>query len=282
MTPSAIDYGNLPVQADVVSGILRLDPESTTCFRELDGLVRSDPGVAMLVLRVVNSPFYSRGHQVATIPRAINVLGFDVVRSLALLAFSRALFAQARDPVFRLHLWEHSLLAGLAGRDICTTLGGEKQRDEAFVAGLMHDIGAVLMFTHDPARYRQALSLILVQGLACADAERHSFGFDRFAVGREAVMRWKLPERFADFMGNDPSGADAQSVRDPVRHGLVIANCLAETAGIGAAPSRDAAGRAFALTACAGDAADLCVGWLAPDYLEQFKSDDVFKLFASP
>lgn len=280
MTPSAIDYGNLPVQADIVSGIVELDPDSTTCFRELDRFVRSDQGVAMLVLRVANSAFYNRGRPIASVPVAINVLGFNVVRSLALLAFSRALFTRARDPIFRLHLWDHSLLASLAGRDICTTLGAERQRDEAFVAGLLHDIGAVLMFALDPTRYRAALDLILAQGVACAAAERQCFGFDRFAVGREAVTRWKLPGRFIDFMGVDPADR-GETADDPVRRSLSIANCLAETAGIGAAPARDEAARASVVTACAGDATGLCSGWLVPDYLEQFKENDVFKLCAA-
>ena len=83
MDCKSINYKNIPVQSDVIAGILNLDVESNTCFRDLDSYVHSDQGVATLVLRVVNSALYSRGNKIATIPRAIGVLGFQVVRSLA-------------------------------------------------------------------------------------------------------------------------------------------------------------------------------------------------------
>ena len=76
----AINYKNIPVQSEIISGIIGLDVDSISCFRDLDGFVRSDQGVATLLLRVVNSPIYSRGRKIATIPMAISVLGFNVVQ----------------------------------------------------------------------------------------------------------------------------------------------------------------------------------------------------------
>lgn len=75
------------------------------------------------MLRVVNSPFYSHGNKVTTIPFAISLLGYSVVRSLALMAFSRSLFSHTRNPLFRLHIWQHSLLTAIASQTICRELG---------------------------------------------------------------------------------------------------------------------------------------------------------------
>lgn len=280
MSPKAIDYRNIPVQADIISGIIRLDPEANNCFRELDGFVRSDQGVATLVLRVVNSPLYSRGRQIATIPVAISVLGFNVVRSLAMLAFSRSLFSQSRDPAFRTHIWQHSLLAAIAARTICQTFGGGREKDEAFIAGLMHDMGSVLLFTHDPARYRQVLSLVHEQGYEGMAAEREVFGFDHCAVGREAVAQWKLPERFVDYMGEDLAAPRPERADDPVWRSLAAANCLLEGAGIGGAAVADLNVRKSALLGFARDEA-LCDDWLREEFVAGLKEDDTYQLCAN-
>jgi len=279
MAPRSIDFRNIPVQADIISGILRLDSESTSCFRDLDSFVRSDQGVATLVLRVVNSPLYSRGRQIATISLAISVLGFNVVRSLSMLAFSRAMFSNVRDPDFKLHVWQHSLLTAIAARHICQSLGDARDKDEAFIAGLMHDMGAVLMFNHDAAGYRQVMTQSIGQGADYLEVERQRFGFDRFQVGREAVGEWKLPDRFNDFLGADPR-SPALSAADPVLHSLAVAHCLIESAGYGVPAAADEAARRALLGRFDLEPA-LVESWLQADFVASLKSDDTYQLCAN-
>jgi HD-like signal output (HDOD) protein len=126
MTPTKINFKNIPVQAGVISKIISLDVDANNCFQELEDLISSDQGVASLLLRVVNSPFYSRGSKIATIPYSISLLGYSVVRSLALMAFSRSLFSHTKHEMFRLHIWQHSLLTALASQTICQQLGNTK------------------------------------------------------------------------------------------------------------------------------------------------------------
>jgi HD-like signal output (HDOD) protein len=110
MIRGKIDFKSVPVQAGVISDIINLDIESSEYFQRLDDLIGADQGVASLVLRVVNSPLYSRGNKVGTIPLAISLLGYSVLRSLALLAFSRSLLAGAAAVV--------SLKRGAHGPDL--------------------------------------------------------------------------------------------------------------------------------------------------------------------
>jgi HD-like signal output (HDOD) protein len=276
----AIDYKNIPVQAEIISGIIRLDVESINCFRDLDSYVRSDQGVATLVLRVVNSALYSRGAKIATIPMAISRLGFNVVRSLAMLAFSRSMFSKTKDKLFRLHIWQHSLLSAIAGRDICQAIGASKAKDEAFIAGLMHDMGKVLLFTHDEKRYLEVLARVLQQGSPCIEAEQQVFGCDHCQVGREAVTQWKLPERFAEFMGEDLSLTQTGLSADPVRLSLTAANFLVERAGIGSAPDNDSASGKLALLA-AGLPEACCDPWLQEDFVPGLMNDETYQLCAN-
>ena len=280
MDHKAINYKNIPVQADVISGIIRLDSESNNCFRELDNYLRSDQGVAMLVLKVANSPLYSRGRRIATIPTAITVLGFNVVRSLAMLAFSRSMFSKSRNPLFRLHIWQHSLLVALAGQLICQGLGGEKTKDEAFIAGLMHDMGKVLLFTHDEARYLEVFDLIFEHGSNCSEAETRISGCDSHQVGTEAVIQWKLPERFADYMGRDLSSTRPGLEADKVLQSLMVANMLIESAGVGGRAEPDSTAYKAVLSEL-GLAAAQYEPWLLPEFITNLMADETYQLFAS-
>lgn len=280
MDCKAINYKNIPVQSDIIAGIVKLEVESNNCFREMDRLVRSDQGVATLVLRVVNSPLYSRGKNIATIPLAISVLGFNVVRSLAMLAFSRSLFSQTKEPLFRTHIWQHSLLTAIAGHSICQELGNGPAKDEAFIAGLMHDVGKVLLFVHNKDRYLELLAFALETGCSTMEAERRFLGVDHCQVGREAVAQWKLPPRFVDFMAVDLDVAYPDYAHDLVRLSLATANALVKGLGMGAGPIADIDKRKATLMAL-GLSAELSEKLLQEAFVVGLMENDTYKLCAN-
>jgi putative nucleotidyltransferase with HDIG domain len=196
---------------------------------------------------LVNSPFYSRGNKVATIPFAISLLGYTVVRSLALMAFSRSLFSHTKNVLFRQHIWQHSLLTAIASQSVCEKAGEARQSDEAFIAGLMHDTGKVLMFTHNAALYEDVLKYTLTHQCSSVLAELKYFGFDHCEVGLEAVKEWKLPERFNDYMGMELNVITPAHQGDIVFQSLAAANYVIKSAGVGAKAVEDAAVRKAAL-----------------------------------
>ena len=278
--PTGINFKNIPVQADIISSVINVDILSHNCFRELDDFISSDHGVASLVLRVVNSALYSRGNKVATIPLAISLLGFSVVRSLALLAFSRSLFSHTKNEQFRLHIWQHSLLTAIASQSICQKLGFAKLNDEAFIAGLMHDTGKVLMFSHDPDLYEDVFKHIFETNCTSSSAERQLFGFDHCQVGLEAVKEWKLPERFNSYMGSNISLPHADILADTVLLSLVAANYLIKTAGIGANKLDEHDSKKATLMSFGLDEA-LSEEMLQSEFIESLKENEVYKLCAS-
>lgn len=280
MTPTKINFRNIPVQAGVISRIISLDVDSNNCFQELEDLISSDQGVASLLLRVVNSPFYNRGSKIATIPYSISLLGYSVVRSLALMAFSRSLFSHTKNAMFRLHIWQHSLLIALASHSICRQLGNSKLKDDAFVAGLMHDTGKVLMFSHSPESYEKVFKFSFENNCSSNQAEQKYFGFDHCDAGLEAVKEWKLPERFNDYMGKELVMPYAGDATDEVLLSLTAANYLIKTAGIGANAVEDDESRLAALRA-SGLSEEICEQLLRKDFIEELMENDTYKLCAS-
>jgi putative nucleotidyltransferase with HDIG domain len=170
---------------------------------------------------------------------AISLLGYSVVRSLALLAFSRSLFSQTKNTIFRLHIWQHSLLTAIASQTICHKLGLDKLDDEAFIAGLMHDTGKVLMFTHSPSAYENVFKYIFEHNCKSIESETKYFGFDHCQVGLEATREWKLPARFNDYMGADLTTPQPHQLTDVVLQSLIAGHYLIKSAGIGANPIND-------------------------------------------
>ncbi|MDP1635360.1 MAG: HDOD domain-containing protein [Gallionellaceae bacterium] len=280
MDVKTIDFTKIPVQANIISDIINLDIESSGYLRRLDDLISSDQGVASLVLRVVNSPLYSRGNKVGTIPLSISLLGYRVVRSLALLAFGRSLFSQTRDALFRLHVWQHSLLTALACQYICDLSCEKRLSDEAFIAGLMHDMGKVLMFTQQPGLYAQVFEHSIGGDDTDVLAEQRSFGFDHCQVGREAVRAWHLPESFLSYMGGDLATAGADSPQNAILPGLRAANYLVESAGIGGNAVADPEARKQALLAF-GLPEALCEPLLHETFIDSLMRNDIYKLCAS-
>jgi HD-like signal output (HDOD) protein len=278
--PNRINFKNIPVQAGVISNLIKVDILSHHCFQELDDLISSDQGVASLVLRVVNSALYSRGNKVATIPLAISLLGFGVVRSLALLAFSRSLFSHTRNAQFRLHIWQHSLLTAIASQNICEKMGFPKLMDEAFIAGLMHDTGKVLMFTHNPGLYEKVLRDVFESDCSPAHAEQQWFGFDHCQVGLEAVGEWKLPPRFSSYMGSDISHSHPQMLPDTVVLCLTAANYLVKAAGVGANPCVEETKRKSVLLSL-GLEDELCEALVQSQFIESLMEHEIYKLCAS-
>lgn len=234
MRSKAINYKKLAAQPDIISRIVNLDTESENCYRDLDKLLRIDQSVAALVLRVANSPMYNRGKQIKTFPTAISLLGINIIRSLAVLALSRSIFNQSRNHLITKHLWQHSLLTAITSQALCVEMGNAQKGEEAFIAGLLHDVGKILLFTHNAEQYLITLKYMLETNCPSAEAEQQFLGIDHYEVGKQAVTEWKLPEYFKSYTGINLDLLTALTVKDKIQHSLAVANSLIKGIGIGA------------------------------------------------
>jgi len=206
------DIGGLVTLPDVYLRINQLveDPNSST--EDIAKVVGRDPSFTVRLLRVANSALYGRSATVDTVSRAITLIGTLQIRSLALsMSVANSFAGLPNELVSMENFWRHSLLCALVARH----LAKEARRcdpEALFTAGLLHDIGELVIFNRMPEQAHEALLLVLdsQDEVPIYQAERQAMGFDHSEVGGELARQWKLPPLLEDCIAHHHDIANAK------------------------------------------------------------------------
>lgn len=231
----AATMGDLPAMPQVATRVVQKlnDPKATA--RSLEELICRDQAMTARVLRVANSAFYGVRGEISTLSRAIVVLGFNTLRSVVLTGVTEALHAGPRSCFKDRILWEHSFAVAVAARILAAECAYHAA-EEAYVGGLLHDIGKMVLDAKLPEDYQRVIELVYNDKQSFIDAENEVFGFDHCDVGALLVERWNLAPglREAVQLHHQPMHAEI----DPTLCAIVsLANSLCIKLGIG--PERD-------------------------------------------
>lgn len=183
---------NLPVLPQVVSSVLRMADDPDASPREIEKTVERDPAITAKILKVANSAFYGHSN-VSNVGRAVSLLGMNVMRSLVVsIAFQQVIGNRVNAANFdKLEYWRHSLAVGVAAR-ILGKIRIPMKAEELFVAGLMHDIGMLVLDRFLPSEFDQAIQFAKSSSIALHEVEQEVMGFDHAAVGGLLAERWGL------------------------------------------------------------------------------------------
>ncbi len=181
------------------------DPRATA--RDMHDIVRTDPALAAKILKVVNSAFYGLPSQIASLDRAILMLGLSAVKNIALAAsLSRMFKAEAVSEQFAARdLWKHCIAVGVCARQIANAVKSEHP-DETFVAGLVHDMGLIVAQQIFAAKLRQVAETCFDTPQNFCLLEEQVIGADHQALGGALGAKWKFPPglRYAIAYHHDP------------------------------------------------------------------------------
>ncbi len=184
----------LPPMPHVVGQALKIigDPESS--LEELAAVLAQDQSLLAMIIKVSNSALYSTGQEISSLQTAITKLGVNIVRSLVLTASTQAVFP--RDDVkiggFGKALWGHSKECGLAARRLAQSIA-YPDPEEAFVGGLLHDIGRLAILMGHPDEYAEIDRLNCAGQKGLLQAEQDLLGFDHTIIGQMLVQKWSMP-----------------------------------------------------------------------------------------
>ena len=189
---------NLPVLPQIVSQVLKLadDPEASP--KAMEKVIERDPAITAKILRVANSSYYGL-NQVPSIGRAISMLGMNTIRSLVVgVAYQQLMSGRAVASHFdKLEFWRHSL--GVAtGARILAKLKMPMRAEELYVAGMMHDVGLLVMDRFHPLELDKAVGYAIDEGMRLHEAENLLFGFDHSKLGSILAKQWGLSQVVLD------------------------------------------------------------------------------------
>ncbi len=190
---------HLPDLPQVVTRILALVDDPAVSAEELASMAGQDQSMVASILRMVNSPFYRRAEPVASIHHAIVILGARTIRNMALSAVLVRTFGEgARDRRFnRVLLWRHSV-ACATGAELLAGRVGRVDPDQAFLAGLMHDMGILILDQYYHAGFRIVLDAVLSGGRPLVEVEAEVFGLDHAVVGGALARKWNFPDAICE------------------------------------------------------------------------------------
>ncbi|VAW81075.1 hypothetical protein MNBD_GAMMA12-3423 [hydrothermal vent metagenome] len=170
------------------------DPHSTA--KDIERVLIQDPPLTAQLLRMANSPFYGLRSQIDTLSRAVSVIGTKRIHNLVLAVSAIKSFDKLTNGIISIeNFWSHSIYTGLIA-NILAKHSSVRQNDAIFIAGLLHDIGQLVIFNKRPDDVRVALTL-MQDSSNDSDLylyEREVMGFDHMQVGSELARRWLLPE----------------------------------------------------------------------------------------
>jgi putative nucleotidyltransferase with HDIG domain len=198
---------------EVTTRIVEIVEDPNATARDMHDVVRSDPALAAKILKVVNSAFYGLPSQIASLERAITMLGLSAVKNIALAASLARMFrAEAVSDQFAARdLWQHCVAVGVCARELGAATEWA-QRDEVFVAGLVHDLGLIIVQQLFPDKLRVVSEECVNQPQDFRKAEQTYIGADHQAFGLAIAQRWKFPPHLCWAIG---AHHQPESIADP-------------------------------------------------------------------
>ena len=193
----------LPTLPAVITQLIGIIDNPTTSARNVAQLISTDQALTAKILKLANSAFYGFPREIATVNHAVVVLGFETVKNLALSVSVLERFSgHGESSGFdRQKFWEHSIGCGVAAKMLATKFR-YRVSGEVFAAGILHDIGKLVLSQYFPADFGEILDVAQSQGIYIGKAEEQVLGVTHAEVGGWLAERWNLPDQLEESISN--------------------------------------------------------------------------------
>lgn len=167
------------------------NPRSTA--KQVGEIITKDMILSGRILRIANSAFYGFPRQIKSVLDAIVILGFETVKNLTIAATVQKLFNKKMDGygIKSGELWRHSIGCALCSEAVAQNL--KLDTDEAFISGLMHDVGKIVLDRFMKEESQKVLELVIEKNFNFTSAERMTLGYDHAQIGSKIAIKWNLP-----------------------------------------------------------------------------------------
>ncbi len=203
VTKAIAAVGEIATLPEVTVKIIEVveDPKGTA--RDLHNVIKQDPALSAKVLKVVNSAFYGLPGQVASVDRAIVLLGLSAVKNISIAASISRMFKSGNQLEYfdAKQMWVHSLAVSVCAKNICIAAGDVAGHDEVFLAGLIHDLGILIERQAFPEQLNEIARRASTNGENWLDLERELIGPTHQELGDALTTKWKFPRHLRAAVG---------------------------------------------------------------------------------
>ena len=240
----------LPSLPGIVSRLIEVVNSPDSSSEDAASLIEKDPALTGRMLRLANSAFYGMPRSVSSVNSAVVILGFNSIKSLVLSTVVARMFGGTKNGALfdSKRFWMHSILCAMGARLIARHLMRFRMMDpeSAFCAGIMHDIGRLILWQVAGPEYIEVLTLAKQETISLRDAEQKILGITHDELGKIVADKWALPIDLecAIVLHHEPARADkipelvaAVHVADAMAHKLGFALTENEHAGEACAES---------------------------------------------
>ncbi len=226
------DASDLVSPPDICVRLLELVEAPDTSAGDIGSVLTQDPNLTARLLRIVNSSYYNFPSRIDTVSRAVTVVGIRELYSLVLAVSAVQVFTRIPAQLVNMDtFWRHSIYCGLIARGLARRLR-ILHPERLFIAGLLHDIGSLLIYQRVPERARDLLLTAEGDEQILYEAEVKTLGFSHADLGGLMMELWKLPVPLQEAVRfhHSPADADEGKLEAAIVH---IAEVLANRSEIG-------------------------------------------------
>jgi len=188
--------------------VLQLVSKDDVGLKELTDLIRADLALSSEILTLANSALFAFRSEISSILQAAVLLGLQRVKALAVTVGMRAYLTDVLEIPALLACWRHSLATALIAEEVASASLMDK--DAAYTAGMIHDIGRLALAVVNPVPYADFLSSAPMTPADALQHERELFGVDHCQAGRFLVEAWKLPKDLVDIASHHQIEPDSK------------------------------------------------------------------------
>ena len=222
----------LPPMPQVVVKTQKLISDPDTDAKRIAEVIETDQAIAAKVLRVANSAYYGMRGKISSIKHAAVVLGYKTLGEITMSVGAENILG-GKLPGYGYDsqdLWKHSLAVAFGSRILANTQKATLA-NEAYTAGLIHDVGKIIMDSYVLDKKEEIESFMVKEEKAFLEAENQFFGFNHAEIGFEICQKWNFPETIITAIKNHHQPSNAKGIG--LCHILHMADYIAILSGIG-------------------------------------------------
>ncbi len=189
----------LPSLPEIYLRVSQLLEDEKVSVYEIGDTVQNDPAITTRVLKMVNSAYYGLPNQVSSVAQAISLLGRERLKHILIGSVLRGVFSAQDNPAFSMQeFWQHSIKTAIIARQLARELAVIQEPEAMFTAGLLHDIGRLLLINRVPEQLLAAEEYMIRKRVDILSAEIAEIGLTHTAVGEAMMHHWGLPQLLID------------------------------------------------------------------------------------